>query len=83
MTIIILGYVYKLYNTFYASCVEAVHAKFMHLILQLLQLSKSSQCKCGAKCELEGHVVLHGRAQINAGKVALQTVVRKETDAQL
>ena len=62
---------------------KAVHVQFMHVILQPLQLSESSQCKRGAKCELEGHVVLHGRAQVNAGKVALQTVVRKKTDAQL
>lgn len=56
-------------------------AVFMHFAA--LQLSKPSQCKSSAKRQLEGNIVLHGRAQVDARKVALQTVVRKETDAQL
>lgn len=48
-----------------------------------LQLSKPSQSKRSAKRQLESYVILHGRAQINASKVALHAMVRNQTDAQL
>lgn len=64
-------------------CLGYGHVHLTHLSSAALQLGKASQRKRSAKRQLEGHIILHRRAQIDAGKVALQAIVGKETDAQL
>lgn len=51
-----------------------------HIDSNLIQPRKASEGKSGAETQLEGNIILHGRAQVYALEIALETVVGDQMD---